>query len=110
MTAEDLKAMAPIVGEDGVEVYSFEKYVYSPPGGFGVITLDREYRKVSAQDAGTDVGVGMDILAVTHIDSLDKAVGLKILFTLEWEDKRLQWPLGTPQLNQEWEFDAKILK
>ena len=52
----------------------------------------------------------MDILAVTHIDSLDKVVGLKIFLTLEWEDQRLQWPLGTPQSQQEWEFESKILK
>ena len=102
--------MVPIVGEDGVQVYSFEKYVYSPPGGFGVITLDKAYRKISSQAGGTDVGVGMDILCVTHIDSIEKVVGLKVFLTLEWEDERLQWPLGTPQLQQEWEFDSELLK
>ena len=109
-TKEDLKAMEPAVGVDGVEVYSFDKYYHSPSGGLGVITLDPLYRRLNAQNSGTDVGVSMDIIAVTNIDSLAKIVGLKIFLRFDWEDNRLHWPIGEPGQNQEWEFDTEILK
>ena len=99
-----------VPGMDGVEVYLFDKYYASPIGGLGVITLDPSYRRLNAPNYHTDVGVGMDILAVTNIDSLDKIVGLKIFLSFEWEDNRLHWPIGGPEQNQEWEFDSEILK
>ena len=107
---KDLANMEPSVGEDGVDVYSFQEYVYSPIGGFGVITLNKTYKKIFAQKGGTDVGIGMDIIGVTTIDSIDKIVGLKIFLSLDWEDNRLNWPIGSPKPKQEWEFDSKILK
>ena len=102
--------MKPSIGEDGVQVYSFDEYVYSPSGGFGMITLNQTYRKIFSQENGTDVSVGMDIIGVTTIDSIDKIVGLKMFLRLEWEDNRLLWPIGSPEANQEWEFDSKVLK
>ena len=69
-------------GEDGVAVFSFQEYVDRPSGGFGVITLDKSYKKIFAQEGGTDVGVAMGIIGVTTIDSIDKIVGLKIMIVL----------------------------
>ena len=91
---EDLAQMEPSEGEDGVSVYSFHEYsfhenVSTPSGGFGVITLDKTYKKIFPQEGKTDVGVGMGIIVVTTIDSIDKIVGLKIFLSLDWEDNRL---------------------
>ena len=102
--------MTPFVGANGVEIYAFDKYVSSPEGSFGLIGLGKAYRKTFAQENGTDVGVGIEIIGVTNVDSIEKIVGLNIFLRLEWEDNRIQWTLDGPQVGQEWEFDTKVLE
>ena len=106
-----LKAIKPVVGANGKEIFYFDDYVETPQGSFGMLGLYPAYRKIFAQDHGTGVGVGMGILSVTNINSMDKIVGLEIFLNLAWEDDRIVWPLAEGlQQGQEWEFDTKVLK
>ena len=110
ITLEKLKAMVPVIGSNGAEVYSFQEFISSAKGSFGLISLRESYKKVFPQQNGTDVDVNIAIIGVTRIDSIEKVVGLKIFLTLQWEDNRIVWGLGGPQVNQEWEFDPEVLK
>ena len=102
--------MIPAVGNNGVQVYSFQNYIPSPKGSFGLISLRESYNKVLTQPKGTEIGVNITIMGVTRIDSIEKIVGIKIFLTLEWEDNRIVWGLGGPKNNTEWEFDPKVLR
>ena len=110
ITKEDLKAMKPLIGEEGEEIFYFDDSVEQPPGSYGLIMLQKIYRKIVAQESGTDVGVGLGIVGVNSIDSIEKVVGLKISINLEWEDRRIGWTLGGPQVGQQWEFSSQVLK
>ena len=105
--------MEPSTGLGGVKTYSFEDSVFHPPGSFGLISLEKTYRKLYSQEGGTDVKVWLEVLGISLIDSLEKLVGLKIFIQLEWEDNRIGWGLEGfkgPRIGEEWEFDSKVLR
>ena len=64
-----LKSIKPVVGANGKEIFYFDEYVETPQGSFGMLGLDRAYKRIFAQDNGTGVGVGMGIISVTNINS-----------------------------------------
>ena len=110
LSKEDLAAIQPAIGQNGAELFYFDEYVYSPPGSFGLISLNKTYKKVFAQDRGVDVPIQIEVLGVTKIDSFEKVVGLELSIHLEWEDNRVIWEFGGPKLNQEFEFNTKVLR
>ena len=84
--------------------------VSSPKESYGVIALDPNYRKRVPHENGTNVSVAMEILGITKIDSLSKVVGLEIDIFTGWEDRRINWTQGGPQVNQGLEFSSSVLK
>ena len=82
-----------------------------PKESYGFIKLNgSNYRKLFAQDGGTDVKVNIDVLGITKIDSKTKLVGLEMILTNNWEDNRIIFPLGAPQVNESFQFDPAVLK
>ena len=84
--------------------------VSSPKESYGVIALDPNYRKQFPHENGTNVSVEMEILGITKIDSLSKVVGLEIDISMGWEDRRINWTQGGPQVNQGLQFSSSVLK
>ena len=82
-----------------------------PKESYGFIKLNgSNYRKLFPQDGGTDVKVNIDVLGITKIDSKTKLVGLEMVLTSTWEDDRIIFPLGAPQVNESFQFDPAVLK
>ena len=96
--------------EMGNTFYVGHNSVSSPPGSYGVIALDTNYRKRFPHENGTNVSVAMEVLGITKIDSLSKVVGLEIDISMGWEDRRINWTQGGPQVNQGLEFSSSVLK
>ena len=113
ITLDELNAMKPSIGEDGVKTFYFDHLVFHPPGSFGLISLEKTYRKMFAQEGGVDVDVGVNVEGVSAVDSLKELVGLKIFIELEWEDRRIQWGvegLQGPRVGEKWEFNTGVLE
>ena len=106
----ELETMESDVGEEGAQRFVFDDYVYSPQGSFGMITLDKTYKKFKPQETGSDIAVQLHVLHVTRIDSIEEIVGLEIFISLKWEDNRINWTYGGPQNSQEYEFSPKVLR
>ena len=82
-----------------------------PKESYGFIKLNgSNYRKLFPQDGGTIVRVNIDVLGITKIDSKSKLVGLEMVLTNNWEDNRIIFPLGAPQVNESFQFDPAVLK
>ena len=82
-----------------------------PKDIYGFIKLDgSNYCKIFSQDGGTDVKVNIDVLRITMIDSKTKLVGLEMVLTSNWEDNRIIFPLGAPQVNESFQFNPAVLK
>ena len=96
------KAKTFVIGDTGDVV---------PKESYGFIKLNgSNYRKLFAQDRGTDVKVNIDVLGITKIDSKTKLVGLEMILTNNWEDNRIIFPLGAPQVNESFQFGPAVLK
>ena len=113
ISLDELNAMKPSIGEDGVKTFYFDHSVFHPPGSFGLISLEKTYRKIFPQEGGADVDVGVGVVGVSAVDSLKELVGLKIFIQLEWEDNRIQWGLEGlegPRVDEQWEFNTRVLE
>ena len=110
LSLDDFEAMKTTTNEDGVEVFYFDDFVYSPSGSFGMISLNKTYRKIQTQEGGADIEVQLEVLDVTKINSHSEIVGLEIMLNLKWEDNRIIWTFGGPKEDQEFEFDTKVLR
>jgi hypothetical protein len=56
------------------------------------------------------VGVGIEVTAITAIDSLMMTVGLEARLAMTWEDTRVGFPQLRPQENEEFEFNPSVLR
>lgn len=106
-----LEASAAANPTDGeTKTVSFLMVVQEPPLAMGTFAVESSYNPSRAPAGGAEVGVSLEVLAVTRIDSAEKTAGVHMALTIAWQDPRIKFKTREPNVKEEFEFSPDVLK